>query len=519
MNLSVRLPFAFCMFLGHLQGCALPPAIGQDTSYSIDQKQANNTRLGEALSAQVSKHQGKTGAYPLHDPKEAFQSRMLLTRAAQESVDIQSYIWKNDTTGNLMLEELLRAGQRGVRVRLLLDDNGISGLDTQLNRLDTHPNIEVRLFNPFQIRNPKWLGYLADFSRLNRRMHNKSFTVDNMVTISGGRNIGDEYFGLKKEDTTVLFTDLDLLCIGEVVGAVSNDFDVYWNSPSAYPSSQILDTSTDADLQALQNKVLDPEAILRAENYLSLVRDSGFLDRLLNGGLRMHWAQVKLVSDKPGKVLDKVSKEDLLALELREFIGNPKRSLNLVSPYFVPTEHDVAFFSRLANAGVRVQVLTNSLEATDVAAVHSGYAESRAQLLRAGVSLFELKGTPREEASRRGRRNSMLGSSGSSLHTKTFSVDGSRLFVGSFNFDPRSVHLNTEMGFLIQSPGMASQVDLAFQGLPAIAYQVRLDETGSLVWIERRDGKEIIHDLEPKASLWRKAVVFFYSLLPIRGLL
>ena len=190
----------------------------------------------------------------------------------------------------------------------------------------------------------------------------------------------------------------------------------------------------------------------------------------------------------------------------------------MVSPYFVPTERGVAFFSRLAKAGVNVQILTNSLEATDVAAVHSGYAKTRVELLKAGVKLFELKSSSGVQKTGT-RRNLMLGTSGSSLHTKTFSVDSSRVFVGSFNFDPRSVNLNTEMGFLIQSESLATQIDLAFQALPVMAYEVRLDENDALVWIERQGGKEIVHNLEPKATLWRKAVVFFYSLLPINDLL
>lgn len=507
---------SLCVLLGPLQGCALPSLNNRTATTAIDMQSAAQTRLGQALADQLNRNPGITGSYPIQDPSEAFVSRMQLARAAQQSLDVQSYIWNKDTTGLLMLEELHQAAQRGVRVRLLIDDNGISDLDKQLSRIDAHPNLEVRLFNPFQFRNPKWLGYLADFSRLNRRMHNKSFTADNRITISGGRNVGDEYFGAK---ASTLFTDLDLLCIGAVVDDVSRDFDAYWNSPSAYPVSVILPALAEEEMQALQPMSLSAEETRKAGQYLVLVRDSRFLTQLLKGKLPLYWARVRLVSDKPGKVLDRAATEDLLAMELRQFIGEPKTSFNVVSPYFVPSAEDVALFTRLVAQGVKVQVLTNSLEATDVAAVHSGYADSRKRLLKAGVQLFELKSTPTNVQSRRGKKNSMLGSSGSSLHTKTFSVDGQRVFVGSFNFDPRSVHLNTEMGFLIQSPGMARQVDLAFDSLPAMAYQVRLQQDGSLVWIERQAGKEILHDLEPKASVWRRTMVFFYSLLPIRDLL
>ncbi|MDP3271291.1 phospholipase D family protein [Limnobacter sp.] len=498
-----------------LQGCALPPLNDRTQSGALSPQLASETKLGKSLAVRLAQNRGKAGIYPIQDPKQAFAGRVALARAAERTIDIQSYLWHNDTTGTLMLNELFAAAQRGVRVRLLLDDNGITGLDNQLNRLDRHPNIEVRLFNPFVIRNPKWLGYITDFSRANRRMHNKSFTVDNMVTISGGRNIGDEYFGATDAE---LFTDLDMLCVGAVVDAVSRDFDLYWQSNSSYPSSKILLPTEPTVLDKLDSEELTAEQQERAAVYTTQVRESVFVQDFLSGNLQLQWTEVRMVSDDPAKGLDEASREDYLVAELRDFIAEPKFSLSVVSPYFVPTEKGVAFFSRLAKAGVNVQILTNSLEATDVAAVHSGYAKTRVELLKAGVKLFELKSSSGVQKTNT-KRNLMLGNSGSSLHTKTFSVDSSRVFVGSFNFDPRSVNLNTEMGFLIQSESLATQIDLAFQALPVMAYEVRLDENDALVWIERQSGKEIVHNLEPKATAWRKAVVFFYSLLPINDLL
>lgn len=499
-----------------LQGCALPQLSERSSTTALGEQIANNTSLGKALVPRVQQHKGKAGIYPIQDPKEAFASRVVLTRAAERTIDIQSYLWHNDTTGTLLLNELYSAAERGVRVRLLLDDNGITGLDNQLNRIDRHPNIEVRLFNPFVIRNPKWLGYLIDFPRANRRMHNKSFTVDNVVTVSGGRNIGDEYFGATE---VTLFNDLDMLCVGAVVNDVSRDFDAYWRSNSSYPANKILLPTDPSILEKLDQELLSPEQAVRADDYTRQVSESPFIQNFINGTLPLQWTTVRMVSDDPAKGLDDASREDYLVTELRDFIGEPKFGLSVVSPYFVPSDNGVEFFSRLAKAGVNVQVLTNSLEATDVAAVHSGYAKTRQELLEAGVKLFELKGTPSVAKPKRAKRNLMLGNSGSSLHTKTFSVDGTRVFVGSFNFDPRSVNLNTEMGFLIDSPSLATQIDLAFQALPATAYEVRLDEKDSLVWMERQGGKEIVHNLEPKTTVWRKAVVFFYSLLPINDLL
>ncbi|MCR2746503.1 phospholipase D family protein [Limnobacter parvus] len=504
------------LLLGLLQGCALPHLNERTTSAALGEQLARETRLGQALAPREHNNKGKDGIYPIQDPTEALASRVALARTAERTIDIQSYIWRDDTTGTLLLNELRRAADRGVRVRLLLDDHGMTGLDNKLNALDRHPNAEVRLFNPFVIRNPKWLGYITDFPRVNRRMHNKSFTVDNVVTISGGRNIGDEYFGATN---VALFNDLDVLCVGNVVRVVSRDFDAYWHSDSSYPSNKILIPSDPDLLDKLDSEELGAFDADRAAKYTLKVQDSVFLRDFLNGILPFQWTSVRMVSDDPAKGLDEASREDYLVAELRDFIGEPKFSLSVVSPYFVPSEKGIEFFSRLAKAGVNVQVLTNSLEATDVAAVHSGYAKTRQELLKAGVKLFELKSTPGVSAPSRAKRNLMLGNSGSSLHTKTFSVDGTRVFVGSFNFDPRSVNLNTEMGFLIDSPGLATQIDLGFQALPATAYEVRLDENESLVWIERQGGKEVVHNLEPKATMWRKAVVFFYSLLPINDLL
>lgn len=504
------------LLLGLLQGCALPLLNDRIQSSALSEQLARQTSLGRALGPLEIEHRGKAGIYPIQDPKDAFASRVILLRAAERTIDIQSYLWRNDTTGTLMFNELIKAADRGVRVRLLLDDNGIAGLNNQLNRLDRHPNVEVRLFNPFVIRNPKWLGYFTDFSRVNRRMHNKSFTVDNIVTISGGRNIGDEYFGATD---AAVFMDLDMLCVGHVVRAVSRDFDAYWRSDSAYPSAKILLPTEPAILDQMDQSALNFEQTERVMEYQTPVENSVFLRQFMNGTLPLQWTFVRMVSDDPAKGLNTATRENYLVTELRDFIAEPKFSLSVVSPYFVPTERGVAFFSRLAKAGVNVQVLTNSLEATDVAAVHSGYAKTRVELLKAGVKLFELKSAPGAKNSDRGKRNLMIGSSASSLHTKTFAVDGSRVFVGSFNFDPRSVNLNTEMGFLIQSPALAMQIELGFQALPIMAYEVRLDENDALVWIERQAGKEIVHNLEPKATLWRRTVVFFYSLLPINDLL
>src|SRR5690606_38643909 len=237
-----------------------------------------DTALGRAIAPRAQAHPGKAGIHALADPHDAFAARVLLARTAQKTLDVQYYIWRGDTTGTLLLDELRAAAQRGVRVRLLLDDNGTGGLDAELAALDSHANIEIRLFNPFLIRTPKSIGYVTDFMRANRRMHNKSFTADNQATIIGGRNVGDEYFGAGE---AVLFADLDVLAIGKAAGDVSSDFDRYWASKSSYPVSLILPkvgTTILPQLKARAESMIQSPA---AAQYTQAIKDSPFISNML----------------------------------------------------------------------------------------------------------------------------------------------------------------------------------------------------------------------------------------------
>ncbi len=490
-----------------LQGCALPPLEGRSTSQALLPGEAAATSLGRSIAPQVQAHPGETGILPLADALESFAARVLLVRAAERTLDVQYYIWRDDITGNLLLDALRQAAERGVRVRLLLDDNGVA-MDGKLLALDQHPHIEVRLFNPFSVRQPKALGYLTHFDRANRRMHNKALIADSQAAIMGGRNVGDEYFGATDG---VLFADLDVLALGAVLPDLSADFDRYWASDSAYPIDRIVSANA-APPEAVSQTERDP----RAARYLQALRESNFIAQLLAGQQLPAWSRAEMVSDDPRKGLGLAEKEDLLTHQLRQVLARPPAtSLDLVSPYFVPTAAGVAVFSKLAASGVRVRILTNALEATDVLAVHSGYARYRKDLLRAGVELYEMRGG----AMAMGKAG-VFGSSGSSLHAKTFAIDGQRVFVGSMNFDPRSAHLNTELGFIIDSPVLAGAVGASFdKDIPTAAYAVRLDENGGLVWIERRDGQEIRHTREPGITLGTRAWIGLLSVLPIEWLL
>ncbi|NYT77722.1 phospholipase D family protein [Alcaligenaceae bacterium] len=497
-------------------GCSPLPALTDRTvSTALSQQDAQQTKLGRTITALEAKHPDQSGIYPLNDPHEAFAVRALLAASAERTLDIQYYIWHDDLTGTLMFDALRTAADRGIRVRLLLDDNDTSGLDPTLAALNMHHNIEVRVFNPFVPRSPRWLSYITDFSRVNRRMHNKSFTSDNMATIIGGRNVGDEYFGATHD---VLFSDLDVLAVGPVVRDVSADFDKYWRSESAYPVDLLLEKPDEKALEKLQERADAYRSKPEAAAYIKALKESNLVSHLHSGDIDLDWAKTQMVSDDPAKGLKDLPPDQLMAYDMKRILGEPKSSADLVSAYFVPTKAGVEGFVQMAGRGVKVRILTNSLEATDVAAVHAGYAKRRKPLLEAGVKLYELRRLPSEEGGR--HRNSMFGSSGSSLHAKTFSVDDARVFIGSFNFDPRSAKLNTELGFVIDSPVLAKKISEIFlEKVPSTAYEVRLSENGDVYWLEQKDGQELRYDSEPGASLGRRVLVEVLSLLPVEWLL
>lgn len=501
-----------------LTGCSLPVLEKRTQSAALPTAQAHETRLGRAIAAQLSAHAGLTGIDPLADSHAAFAARVNLARAAQRTLDVQYYIWRNDLTGILLLEELREAADRGVRVRLLLDDNGIpSSLDEILAALDAHPAIEVRLFNPFAIRRPKAANFVTDFSRLNRRMHNKSFTADSVATIIGGRNIGDEYFGATDG---VVFADLDVLAVGPAAADVARDFDRYWASASSYPATQILRPAGLDQLDLLDQRARALQGDAAAIAYVTAIRETPDVSELLAGSLSFEWASTRMISDDPDKVLNRAPPTTHMLKQLREILGDPRRELDLVSPYFVPTEEGTRYFTQLASSGTRVRVLTNSLEATDVVAVHSGYARRRAELLNSGVELFEVRRRSPDNGDSNEKSPGVFGSSESSLHAKTFAVDADRVFIGSLNFDPRSANLNTELGFVVDSPALATRIESIFSTLaPQLAYTVRLDGNGKLYWLEQRGNDVIRYDTEPHSAWSTRLGVWFYSILPIEWLL
>jgi cardiolipin synthase C len=499
-------------------GCAsLPPPTAQRVVSTAIVDTAG-TRLAAAIAPVARDHPGLSGIHGMPDAYDAFAARVVLAVTADKSIDAQYFIWHDDQVGLLLFEALWKAAERGVRVRLLLDDGGTAGIDEMLAMLDAHPNIELRLYNPFVLRASRTLGYLGDFQRLNRRMHNKSFTADNLVSIVGGRNIANEYLGAAGD---VGFADLDVLMIGPVVQQVSDEFDRYWNSASAYPAADFVGAPAADAAARLKVRFAATHADPRSLDYLNAVTEAAILRQLLDRDLPLDWTTAQVLSDDPAKTLDRSERTEVLLFPaLMERLGRPKKSFDIISPYFVPGDDGTALLAALAQAGVKVRVLTNSLASSDERIVHAGYMKRRLELLRAGVELYELKPSANQQSLKvRGRFGA---GKVAGLHAKTYAVDGERIFVGSFNFDQRSARLNTEMGVVIDSPGGAAEVAEVFErDVPELAYRVQMAPDGeALVWTEREaSGREVRYDVDPQTDWVKRLGVGLLSGLPIDWLL
>ncbi|WP_017667452.1 phospholipase D family protein [Sandarakinorhabdus sp. AAP62] len=449
-----------------------------------------------ALARLCNAHPGQSGVQLLDDGPAALAVRIALVRRAREAIDCQYYIWRHDTAGRLLLAELVAAAARGVRVRLLLDDFGCPGFDGL-----ALPGIEVRLFNPGRLRRWRWLNALFDFPRLNRRMHNKSLTVDGIATVIGGRNIGDEYFDDAHADLAV---DLDVLAIGTIAAEVAADFQRYWDHAVPRPPG---------------TAVLPVGEAARRMRWLAAA-DSPATHAMIDDARDFTWAQVRMLSDPPEKIAGAAAEARLLLPQLVGALGPVRRRLLLVSAYFVPTASGTSLLGGLVQQGVTVDVLTNSLLSNNVALVHAWYAPWRVRLLKAGVRLWEMRGVAGDRVSfglvpRRLRRRrdatSFFRASASELHTKSFIADGRWLFVGSMNFDPRSWKLNTEMGFLIDSPALAGRLEAALDaGLPRFAWALELHE-GQLAW---RDNGHLLKP-EPGTTALQRLVMRLLGRLPL----
>jgi putative cardiolipin synthase len=471
-----------------------------------------DTYLGQQIIPVVaSKPPEQSGFYPMEDGIDALAARLLLAQRAEKTIDVQYYLIKNDIIGRAFILSLLRAADRGVRVRLLLDDMFTKGYDIGMAAVHSHPNFEIRIFNPFRRGAAgRTLGAITEFGRINRRMHNKSFTVDNQITIIGGRNIADEYFGVRED---AKFGDLDVVGVGPVVQDVTSMFDTYWNHPTALPAP------------AFVKELEDPEAALNEvrdalEGALDDIRESEYADAVRGRILKyvdsdsslFEWAPYRLVVDSPDKGIKKKAAEaDSITTPLIESLERAEHELLIISPYFVPLKGGIKGLSEIQARGVKVTVITNSLAANNQFTVHGGYAPARKPLLEAGVKIYEVR--PDAEVS----GTEFVNASGAkaTLHTKAFIVDDKEVFIGSFNFDPRSANINTELGVIIHDPELALIYGaLIDEALHTQTYEVFLNEKGKVRWRGYENGKEVIYDKEPQTTWGQRFMAGFARILP-----
>ena len=510
-----------------LGGCAtLPSDYVRTASRSLPaQFDTPSTRY---VRAERDRHPGESGFRLLVSNTDALMSRVWLIDHARHSLDLQYFIFENDATGRLVAQRLLAAADRGVRVRLLLDDVALRHEERLLEALTAHPNIEVRVFNAFRTRDPSMPSKLVQFAlegrRLNRRMHNKSMVSDGCVAVIGGRNIGDEYFDASDEGNN--FRDLDVIAIGPVVDAAAHAFDEYWNSEPAIPLTAYRTTrDSRADLTALRPELSGAVRVFEQSDYARAV-----LEELPDGGTgarpgRWLWGEGTLLVDQPEKVeIDHDEPAMRIGPRVKQALDRARSEVLLISPYLVPSSRGAHYLSGLVQRGVAVRVLTNSLASTDELAAQAGYASARRALLDGGAQLYELKPAPGERA----QPTATGRSSGVSLHAKAIVVDRRLLFIGSMNIDQRSKFLNTEMGVLVDCPALAGQVARFFEQAadPHSAFHVQLERSGDsgshdgrLTWSWDDHGTLMATHRDPEVGATRRLEYDVLRLLPIEGLL
>lgn len=468
------------------------------------------TTVGALFQQAAVRHPGQSGFSLIQEGSRAFTARLAMADLAEKTLDAQYYIWDVDTTGRIMAQRLIQAADRGVRVRLLLDDHyQTEALDAGIAALDAHPNIEVRFFNPVATRRWRTLGMIADFGRINHRMHNKLFIMDNAVGIAGGRNIADIYFGVRPDQN---FRDLDMVMAGPIVKDLSASFDQFWNSEWAVPVGAVVDKSATAqDFRALQAR-LNEHVAAAGYPYPIEERIADLRARIVEIRDGFVWGSGRVLADNPARV----SGDDggqVIRHAVLEQLAKAKQEVLIESPYFILLDPGLAQVRALTARGVKVRVLTNSAATNDVLPAQAGYANTRKALLAAGVELYEL----RPDSNMKREWSMVAGRSRASLHAKALVIDGKTVFIGSFNLDPRSTAINTEIGVLIESPEVARQLtDFMDDGVtPGSAFRLTLDPDGHLVWNAESNGTKLRFDTEPQTTLWHRVLLDLVGLLPI----
>ncbi|MEM9254327.1 MAG: phospholipase D family protein [Pseudomonadota bacterium] len=470
----------------------------------------HRTNLGQQFAKLESEHPGESGFSIVRYGNNAFNLRLSMIDLAEETIDLQVYIWTRDDTGIIMAERILQAARRGVRVRLLVDDLGFGGEDMGLSTFNSHPNIEIRVFNPFANRNNRVLDFVFDLGRVNHRMHNKTLIADNSVALVGGRNIGDIYFGVGADTN---FRDLDIFAVGPIVRDISSMFDHFWRSEHAVPVEALLpEPPSDEDIG--QNVTSLYAQISQSDYPYDLESDVSEYKKLLQTrGDALIWAPGAIIWDDPDNLSQAADRGGEVATRFRNKLSKIDQSLVIESAYFVVGDGGVDKVKELSEKGVEVRVLTNSLLSNDVLAAHAGHANYRQGLVEAGAEIYEFR------ADSTAIRKTWVGDSKAGLHTKAMAFDGRSLFIGSFNLDPRSANINTEAGVYVESPILTAQLlEYMDEGVqPENAYRLSLDENGKLIWTTQDKGDVLRYNKDPLSTWGQRFTAGFIGILPIES--
>jgi len=505
MSLPGRI--AAVLTLALIVGCSAPPK-DYPRTVTTAHREYLETNIGRFFEKEAARFPDRSGFAIVRYGRPAFTARVTMTELAEKSIDMQYYVWQPDITGRIFAERLLRAADRGVRVRILVDDIGLSGRDQNIAALDAHPKIEIRVFNPFASRNARFFDFISDFDRVNHRMHNKIMVTDNAFAIVGGRNIGDHYFGVNAESN---FRDLDVAAAGPLVRDVSNLFDHFWNGDWAVPISALMDKPSNMeDLKRVSEKTR--EHIEKHKYPYPLDQDvADFETALRSIRDNLIWAPGNLVWDDPAAIEHGI-KEGSIARSIRKKLDMVQHEVLIETAYFVVVDRGVETVKQLRDSGVRIRVLTNSLASNDVLAAHGGYAKRRTKLVENGLELFEIRPDAVSV-----KKRLFSAKSRASLHTKVMVFDKKSALIGSVNMDQRSAAINTESFVYVESPELAAQVAAYMEkGVrPENSYKVVLDDDGDLVWITEVDGAEVRYRTDPESTFWQRLVSNFIGLLPV----
>jgi putative cardiolipin synthase len=524
--MTVRFHVSLALFVAAiLSGCAsLPPGSDFPKTASFALATPDETRLGHQFDTAAREHGGNSGFRILPAGADGFLTRMQMINAAERTLDLQYFIFKGDETGRQLTYALLRAADRGVRVRVLIDDGETEAGDEQLAILEAHPKVDIRIFNPFAYRGhskaARAMEFLLDHARLDYRMHNKLLAVDNSVALIGGRNIGDQYFQI---DPGSQFADDDVFAAGPIAQQLSKTFDEYWNSALSIPVQALADDATSKRaLREHREALKEQKQKLNADgvDYVKLVATGEPFNGMVSGRLPLTWAHAQVVCDSPDKknVENGTMVGRLMQRAVFDAAMQVQSELLMISPYLIPGHEGMEMFKELEQRKVRVRVLTSSLEASTVLEASAGYMHYRVPMLEDGVELYEIRSLL-GNVKGSGETKAIAQYGNYSLHAKMFVFDRKRLFLGSMNFDQRSMHLNTEIGLIIDSPVLAQQMAARFEAMvqPVNAYRVELRPAGAhgLAWLTQEGGKTIEYDTEPARSNSQRNKVKLLSLLPM----